>query len=352
VLQRAPENPEHLDDRVAVAELLAQSPSTLNAAREELLVVLSADLRHVPAYRLLMQVYQRSGDLDRAARVGTLLSLLGYAEASDRPPAFRASVKRGTLSEELRRARLLPPPVMGAFTEALNAVREIIETDYPMPGVGTTLPAAQVGDPGFKVCVVDVQRLFGVNAEVYVADHVPGGVLLVDHPRPTVFIEAQLVDQPDGERRFVLGRALEPLRGGYGLVMRLHGPERARLGYLLEQLVKHDPDRDPRVQAFVRDLPRKAAKSLERLAGMAPGASIDGWYAALHLAADRAGLLACDDVGAAARVLARLAGDAAFNDQGALALGQVSGVAELVRFFMSDGYHELRSTLGDPSGRT
>ena len=39
----------------------------------------------------------------------------------------------------------------------------------------------------------------------------------------------------------------------------------------------------------------------------------------------------------------------------ALALGpittMVTGVAELVRFFLSDAYHELRSQLGEASGR-
>ena len=124
VLARAPES--H-DDRVAAAELLAVGDNTLNLAREELLLVLGSDLRHAPAYRLLVSVYQRSGDLDRAARVGTMLALLGYAEATDRPPTFRANVKRGSLSEELRRTRLLPPPVLGAYTEALAAVRETLD---------------------------------------------------------------------------------------------------------------------------------------------------------------------------------------------------------------------------------
>ena len=103
-------------------------------------------------------------------------------------------------------------------------------------------------------------------------------------------------------------------------------------------------------QDFVRALPRKAAKAVERLQGMAAGASVDGWFAALGQAADRAGLLACDDVGAAARMLAKLGGEE-LPEGGALALGQIPGVAELVRFYLSDAYHELRTALGDPGGR-
>lgn len=349
VLARAPES--H-DDRVAAAELLAQSDATLNLAREELLLVLGSDLRHAPAYRLLVQVYQRSGDLDRAARVGTMLSLLGYAEATDRPPTFRASVKRGSLSDELRRTRLLPPPVLGAYTEALAAVRETLDEVYGVPAVHDAVPASAVSDPGFKVCVVDAQRLFGVGAEVYVAQQVPGGVIIFDSPKPTVVIEASLVERPDGERRFLLGRAFEPLRGGYALVTRLRAAQRAEVGHLLEQLIKPESEREQQVQEFVRALPRKAAKAVEKLQGLAPGASIEGWFAALGQAADRAGLLASDDVAAAARMLARLGGEElAVSPDGAVALGQVAGGAELVRFFLSDAYHELRSTLGDPTGR-
>ncbi|HEX8954515.1 MAG TPA: tetratricopeptide repeat protein, partial [Polyangia bacterium] len=349
VLARAPES--H-DDRVAAAELLSNGDNTLNLAREELLLVLGSDLRHAPAYRLLVSVYQRSGDLDRAARVGTMLSLLGYAEATDRPPTFRANVKRGSLSDELRRTRLLPPPVLGAYTEALAAVRETLDEVYGVPTVHDAMPASAVHDPGFKVCVVDAQRLFGVTADVYVAQQVPGGVVMFDSPKPTVIIEAAFVERPDGERRFLLGRAFEPLRGGYALVTRLRAAQRAEVGHLLDQLIKPEAEREGQVQEFVKALPRKAAKAVERLQGLAPGASIEGWFAALGQAADRAGLLACDDVGAAARMLARLGGEElAVSPDGAVALGQVAGGAELVRFFLSDAYHELRSTLGDPTGR-
>jgi hypothetical protein len=357
--QGLPDDGSALDDRVALAELLSQNPNTLAAARDELMAVLAADLKHGPAYRLLMHVYQRAGDLDRAARVQTMLALLGHADPSERPPAFRGVLKRA-LSDELRRTRLLPPPVLGVFTEALVAVREQLEARYPVPLVGQAIPATQLPDPGFKVCIVDVERLFGVQPDVFISDVVPGGVLLVDLPRPMVFIEQHFVDLPDGERRFLFGRALEPLRGGYSLVTRLQPQQRAELAALLEQLVKPEGDRDVATIEFVRSLPRKAQKALERLQGglTATGASAAGWYASLSLAADRAGLLACDDVGAAARVLARLTGEsqdsmavAGGHGPDALALGQIAGVAELVRFFLSDAYHELRSQLGEASGR-
>jgi hypothetical protein len=129
------------------------------------------------------------------------------------------------------------------------------------------------------------------------------------------------------------------------------------VGHLLEQLHTPDAARAAQTQEFVRALPRKATRALERLQGMAAGSSVDGWFAALGQACDRAGLLACDDVGAAARMLARLGGEdlvttmGTSNSDGAVVVGQVPGIAELVRFFLSDQYHELRQALGDPSGR-
>jgi Tfp pilus assembly protein PilF len=355
VLARAPE--AH-DDRVALAELLAASPSTINIAREELLRVLGADLRHVPAYRLLNHVYQRSGDPDRAQRVSTMLALLGYADANDRP-TFRANVKRGSMSEDMRRSRLLPQPVLGPLTEALQAVRETLDEIYGVPQVQGAVPLAQVDDPGFKVCVVDVQRTFGISADVFFAELVPGGILLVDQPRASIFLEARLLQEPDGERRFLLGRAYEALRGGYAIVTRLRPGQRGEVGHLLEQLIKPDAEREQQTQEFVRSLPRKAVRAVERVQQLAQGAphtNMDSWFAALGQAQDRAGLLACDDVGAAARMLARLGGEDLMNAAGAandsvIVVGQVPGVAELVRFFLSDQYHELRHALGDASGR-
>src|SRR5262249_2092691 len=138
-------------------------------------------------------------------------------------------------------------------------------------------------------------------------------------------------------------------------------------GHRLDQLLRPDGDRDAASQEFVRSLPRKAQKAVEKLQGqsfLGSRSGWAGWYASLALAADRAGLLARDDVGAARPVLFRASGaeiPAGLADGGAgsllgieggLALGQVAGLAELVRFFLSDGYHELRAGLGGEGART
>jgi tetratricopeptide (TPR) repeat protein len=375
------------NDRVALAELLATSPATVAQAREELLAVLAADLRHVPAYRLLMTIYQRTGELERASRVANMLQLLGYVEPGDRGPSFRASVRRGTITDEQRRTRLLPPLSGGVQTEALVAVREALDTIYPPPPVPGAVPVAQLADPAIKVCAVDAQRLFGTNAEIYLAPEVPGGTMAFDGPRPLAFIQASLVEKGDeGERRFLLGRALEPLRGGYAIIFRLKPQQRVEVGMLIAEICRPDSERSQAAQDLVRALSRKAQKALERVVQMAQSSGfarlpiaptadpsareeaerawaaqmetqVQAWLTALALGADRAGLLSCDDVGAAARALARLSGEDLLATgslaAGGLTVGQVPslvpGVGELVRFFLSDAYHDLRIALGTPS---
>ncbi len=167
-----------------------------------------------------------------------------------------------------------------------------------------------------------------------------------------VVMEAAWAELPDGERRFVLGRALETVRGGYALLFRLRPAERAEVGRLLAQLFKPPAERDAPAEEFFRSLPRAAQRGLDRPlgGGALPSQGFEAWLESLGEAASRAGLVACDDVAAAARALARLGGEElAVSEDGTVLLGQVPGGAALVRFFLSDAYHTVRSSLDDPT---
>jgi hypothetical protein len=190
-----------------------------------------------------------------------------------------------------------------------------------------------------------------------------------------------LFQRSDRERRFLLGRAFESLRGMYAPILRLSPRERGEVGTLLRSLLLPDAERPGPAQEFVRQLPRKTQKALERFvipgltAAALPGTpapafgttgpaqasappvakgaellpNADAWLAGLGLAEDRAGILACDDFAAAARALAILSGEElAVTPDGAVALGAVPGGTELVRYFLSDDYHRLRLALSEP----
>ena len=302
--------------------------------------------------------------------------------------------RRSTLTDELRGALLLPPGASSPGGKLLSELYQTVAAEvsqlYVMPPPGLNLvPAAQIDDPGFKVAIADSARLFGVEVEVYVGDEVPGGMVVLQFPRPTLTMSRALFQRPDRERRFLLGRAFESLRGGYAPHP---APRRrasaARSARLLRSLLLPEAERPGPAQEFVRQLPRKTQKALERFvipgltAAALPGPpaapafgatgpaqatppptaaptakgggaellpNADAWLAALALAEDRAGILACDDFAAAARALAILSGEElAVTPDGAVALGAVPGGTELVRYFLSDDYHRLRLALSEP----
>jgi tetratricopeptide (TPR) repeat protein len=344
------------DDRVALAEVLARDSQDLPAAIDELARVLEHDLRHAPTYRLLVVLYDKLGERERVARVLTILDMLGYAEDVERTylsnlrARLQMGQRLGALSDALRAQYLVPREAQGRLAEVFALVREQLQALYPLPYVGEN-PRA-VDDAELTAATQDLRRLFGINAEVLVADGVPGGVLGYDVRQPVAVIDRSYADRPIAERRFALGRAFDPLRGGYGLLLRLSPQERADVGELLGQLLRPESQREAATVEFVRALPRKVQKALERLAGGGEAEDPASWMAALAKTADRAGLVACDDVAAASRLLVAIGGSNLLaGEGGAVALGAVPGGVDLVRYYLGEDYHRLRAMLSQEGGR-
>jgi tetratricopeptide (TPR) repeat protein len=349
---------DNSDDRVALAEVYARDMSDLTQAIAELNQVLATDLRHAPSYRMLVTLYERANERDRVTRVLTILDMLGYAEETERQvlgglrqrAALRPRVR--PITDELREQLLLPPSAVGLFRDLYALVREQLLALYPVAYVGENpQPLGPQDNPGFAATVAEVQRFYGVEADVVVATHVPGGTLPIEaQPKPVIVVDRTYVDLSEPERRFLLGRCFEPLRGGYALPARLAPSQRREVGGLLLQLLLPEGQREPAAAEFVRALPRKTAKALEKVpvAGTAP-ADPEAWFQALGSSCDRAGLLAADDIRAALRTLARLAGEEfILGSGGELALGAVGGGADLVRFYLSEAYHRLQLALAQP----
>jgi tetratricopeptide (TPR) repeat protein len=346
--------PGGAEDRVALAEVYAMED--LPRAIQEAHRVLERDLRHAPAYRLLATLYDRQGEPERSMRVNAVLDLLGYMEQGEHMALMQAKARipfqarRATMPDELRKLLLLPPAARSPLSEMWAAVAEQVAALYLVPSPGTNLqPAASTDDPALKVIIGESVRLFGVEPEVYVGDEVWGEMIVLMFPRPVVVMSRPLAARPDPERRFLLGRAFESIRGGYAPLMRLAPSERANVGALLRSLTLPESERPAATNDFVKELPRKSAKALERFVGLTQQLDAEAWTAALVQAQDRAGLLACDDFSSAARVLARLSNEElAASGDGAVALGAVPGGVDLVRYLLSDDYHRLRQALGEP----
>lgn len=390
---------ETLDDRVALAELQLTKLNDSQAAHTELQLVLQRDLRNPLLYPLLASLYEELGQVRRADRVRALRALLGYGAPGEKPPAARVLPLRGTLTDELRVKHLLPAAVAAShLVELIAAAAEgllrLFPTPWPLPF--DTTPAQQLADAAFMAALSDAQRLLGLEVEVLLTPQLPGYMLSLERTgaRPVVVLDANALSRPDSERRFLLGRAIEPLRAGYSTLLRLSDSQREAALRLLGGLLKPAAEHDDKTREFVHLLPRRSQSTIERIAASKPTLPLPELLALLPLCADRAGLLCADDITGAVRMMARLQGEdlsaaetkaglaaavaaltpgassadtpsysnidalarastAAVSLSGpvvvddTLVLGQVSGGAELARFFLSEGYHALTLALRD-----
>ena len=379
---------ETLDDRVALAELLLQRQRDPNAARVEIMRVLARDLRNMAAYPVLTDVYEQLGQPTRVERVRTVASLLGYGTAAERKPPPRLLAIRQPISDEQRgrllwSSRLLNTPhfeVLAALAEG-PVLSRLFPSPWPLSldADREPQPANRLWDPAFKMAIADAQRLFGIEVDVFFVAGLPGYVLALEAPqpgaRPIIVLDTSIMQCSDGERRFLLGRAMESLRSQYAFLLRLSVNEQQHWLRLMTGLLASAAQRDTATTELMQQLSESAqtrlAYALEQAAattapGSVPLAMRDpqAFLTVLPMLADRAGLIFCDDLTAALRILMRLHGlkprpsdepgtsrsqQSPDGLDGGILLGQVPGGTELARYYVSDRYHELLSAIRDTS---
>ncbi len=352
--------PDNATDRVALAEIYAIDDPQRAVA--ELRKVIDRDIHHAPAYRLLSSFYTRLGEFDRAARVLSVMEQLGFAEDADRGAAAKARSMlahqplRRSLDDELRQRLLLTAAARDALGEVFTAMAQEVSALFPQPGFGENLvPVQTLEDPALKVSIADIARMYSVEADLYIGDKVPGNVVVTAFPRKMIVVDRALMAEPDPSRRYLLGWAHEAIRGGYALLLHLGRRQRAELGSLLKALLLPEAERAGPTNDFVRALPKRAVKVLERHVGRGRDLDTEAWIDGMIACAKRGGLLACDDFAAASWMIARVSGENLGHlgsQEATVALGAVLGGADLVRFFLSDDYHRARDALSTVAAPT
>jgi tetratricopeptide (TPR) repeat protein len=337
--------PDSASDRVALAEIYALDDP--QRAIGELRKVLDRNIHHAPAYRLLASIYNHSGDLERATRVLTALDLLGFAEESDRQTMqrLRAS-RRGTpirrpLDAASRERLLINSAPREPIGEVWAAFAEEITALIAQPSLGeNVLPAT---DERMIRIAGELGDLFGVEAELFVGERVPGMLAVTGYPRRLVVVDRSLLAEHDLPLRFLFGYAFEAIRGGYAALLQLGARQRRELAQLLRSLIADILPSGPAGELLAHASSR-AQKVLELHAGardLDPGSWMDDMLAC----AKRGGLVACDDFAAAIWVVARLSGEQLASHDDTVALGAVLGGPDLVRFYLSDNYQLLRDLI-------
>jgi hypothetical protein len=209
-------------------------------------------------------------------------------------------------------------------------------------------PIQTIDKPITKNLVNEVAHLFGTEPEVYVGDRVPGMAAVMAFPRKVLVIDRALLDETEPAQRFILGWALDAMRGGYALMLQLGARQRRELAALMRALVLMEVERPAPANEFVRSLSRRAKIVIDRHAGRVEDPDAEAGLDGMIASAKRGGVLACDDFAAATWMVARLAGESPDRNEGTRALGAVLGGADLVRFFVSDDYNRLRNELTLP----
>lgn len=348
-------DPDGASDRVALAEIYAVDDPA--RAIGELRKVLDRDIHHAPAYRLLASFYSRTGDTERANRVLTALDLLGFAEEADRASLQRlrsvrasAPLRRG-LDDEHRERFLLTSAARAPLGEVFAALAEELSGMVPQPSLGANLQPAHPGrEPRLLQLAAEVGAMYGTDPEIFIGEKVPGLAAVTAFPRRVIVLDRALLTESEAALRFLLGYAIEAIRGGYAILLQVGARWRRELVQLLRDLLAPEPDQAGPAADLIAGAPPEVQELVERhsrgerppgVRDVDPGAWIDGMLAL----AKRAGLLACDDFNAAIWMVARLAGERLTSHDATVALGSVLGGPDLVRFYLSDDYQHLRDVL-------
>ena len=342
-------DPDSASDRVALAEIYAVDDP--QRAIGELRKVVDRDIHHAPAYRLLASYYSRTGDTERASRVLTALDQLGFSEDADRATLQRLRATRigaplrNALSEEARRKLLLTAAARDPVGELFDALAQELTALVVPPSLGDNLsPAIALGDARLVALATEVGGLYQAEAEIFVGDKVPGLLAVTAYPRRLLVLDRALLAEPDAILRFLLGYAFEAIRGGYAALLQLGARQRRELGNLLRALLTPEAEATGSAAELIGTISARAQQVIARHVGVRdvdPGAWLDGMLAC----AKRAGLVACDDFPSAIWAVALLSGERPASQHATVALGSVLGGADLVRFFLSDAYQQVRDLL-------
>ena len=340
------------------------------AAREHLLAKARRADAAVEQIRALARLYGKYEQYDQVFCASAALCALTCADARER--AFYevnaprgVALARSVLTERQWQARLCSSPKNQAIAQVLAAVAPGVITarakDPSVYGIEPKHRAKIAGDPSFvSRLMVYIGQLMGVPlSAVYVSPHATCEmdlvVLLEDgQPVPALVLGHDLVvGRTQPELAFLLTKKIVGLRADHILLWPQLVSSQRELQVILAaalRLVQPKFQVDGAdgtavrkyVSFFHRTLPQT---QVERIAGAAAPLlanpdklDIRGWIADADAIANRAGLLMCGDVVAAAREIVR--------EARALHARPEEAILDLVRWGVSSDYLDLRTRMG------
>ncbi|HEX8953807.1 MAG TPA: hypothetical protein VF945_18240, partial [Polyangia bacterium] len=309
---------------------------------------------HAPSLRALARIDARTGARDGGRRFLELLAVSGaisdeeriQLSQSPRPADDEAGGSLDEADHELlaHQEALALAAVFAALWEGTAAERA---PGLDSVGVGPNDRVSPVAKSELARAYADCARLLGNRKTAMYLKPDPSftDVALVAQPPTAVVVGPALTDgRSTADVRFLVGRALEIARPEYVFAAALPPAEFTRLFAAILRAfhprhARRKADETDEAAKWKRALPYKVAKRLAELFRAQANIEFSShrWRRAVQKTGNRAGLLACGDIIAAARVLS--------------AEGDKEGIEDLARFAASDDYLALRTKLDGAFGR-
>lgn len=301
----------HAGARFAMARRHMLPPGRPDLAEQQYREVLAEDPWNLEALRLLFSLLATGADPRRAQIVAMLLAYLGDSDAARLAQQTRTPARRALNAEGYHQwvADKAEPKL---FCNLLRTVQCSLERIYPpdLERHGASHNDICSGTDPLGPAVEEVARRLGVEAwETYISQRQRQACAVEPGDPPKVVVGVGLRNLSAGTRRFELGRNLSMLIGGSLL---FHKVPRREVQTLLSAVIGTNVKGYARMgqpsevaeltKRVTRALPRKVRRQLEedaRAAATIEPPDVDHWIASSTSSADRCGLLASAEIGAA-----------------------------------------------------
>ena len=324
ILEVAPNNiPAH----TALADLYGASPATWQAAIESHRKLIQIDPFRQESYRALVRIFHDQGALDKAfCTIGVLKFLRAATKDEDfswgEAKAKAPTLGTGPLGDEQREALLTHPKAAGTLRGILQAIGGELIKVYPPPienyGCSKSDRLTSKSKEPFRTLCDETARQIGLTGEfdVYLSPMLGRGAVAENTEPPAIVAGRDLLKLPQAEQRFLAARQLSIVKDNHMLVTRLGPADLMRLFYASVRAIDphfplpkgHEAAIDEIAKRVGKAISKKGRKSLEGLAQefmKAPGFDFQIWAKGVELSANRAGLVACNDLPVAVQAVWR-----------------------------------------------
>lgn len=363
--------PESVEALVKLARLYAKSPEMSVHAVDAHRRLLRLDPFRVESYHEIHRIFERRGEHDKAFVVAEVLVFLraahqdeelyyqehkskvaphpeGTLSPADHDRMITHAGERGPLRAVME---LLAPELSKVFPADMSryelkgsADRHGAKSPMALRGLADELADALGGVPVFDMWVT---RAFDLD-------------VFVENERPLALVVGANVGRriQEKDQRFLLGRALEQIKGGHHLLANVPLKDMQALVWAVAKNANPDgqapvdPASMDAMQRLLRGLSGKVRRALDEVGGalFTTHVDVERHRAAASHTANRAGLVMTNDVEVAVRNVAKDHPHVrpVFRDaEGARdTVGRIAGVRELLNYAISEDYFAARAKLG------